>query len=98
MTDPSSSPSRQIPVAGHGATITSATIGDKALIGIGAVVSEGALVEAGAQLAAGSVVPPGRRIPAGEVRPYVFCIVTARVCVTATGLAAPWALRLPPAC
>ncbi len=52
---------------GHGATITSATIEDKALIGINAVVSEGALVETGAQLAAGSVVPPGRRIPAGEV-------------------------------
>lgn len=52
---------------GHSVTITSATIQDGALIGIGSVVSEGALVETGAQLAAGSVVPAGGRIPAGEV-------------------------------
>ena len=52
---------------GHGVTIISATIQDKALIGIGSVISEGALIETGAQLAAGSVVPPGRRIPAGEL-------------------------------
>ncbi|TFJ85772.1 hypothetical protein NSK_003276 [Nannochloropsis salina CCMP1776] len=52
---------------GHSATITSATIEDKALVGIGSIVSEGALVETGAQLAAGSVVPPGGRIPAGEL-------------------------------
>lgn len=52
---------------GHSASLTSCTVEDKALIGIGAVVSEGALVESGAQVAAGSVVPPGARIPAGEV-------------------------------
>jgi carbonic anhydrase/acetyltransferase-like protein (isoleucine patch superfamily) len=58
--------------AGHGAALTSCTVQDKALVGIGAVVGEGALVEEGAQLAAGAVVPPGGRIPKGEVRAWLW--------------------------
>ena len=50
-------------VVGHRAVIHSATIEDRALIGIGAIVLDGARVGEQAVVAAGSVVPPGAVIP-----------------------------------
>lgn len=50
-------------VVGHRVVLHSATVRDRALIGMGAVVLDRALVGAGAMVAAGSVVPPGMEIP-----------------------------------
>ncbi len=48
---------------GHAVVIHGATIGDRALIGIGARVLNRATVGEGAWLAAGSVLPEGKTIP-----------------------------------
>lgn len=50
-------------VVGHGAVVHSATIEDRALIGIGAIVLDYARVGEQAVVAAGSVVPPGMIVP-----------------------------------
>ena len=60
---------------GHGALLTSCTIGNRALIGQGAVVQEGAEVGNQSIIAAGAVVLPGTVIPAQQLwagNPAVF--------------------------
>lgn len=49
---------------GHGAVVHAATVGDRALIGIGAKVLNRSIIGEGAWLAAGSVLTEGRAIPA----------------------------------
>jgi carbonic anhydrase/acetyltransferase-like protein (isoleucine patch superfamily) len=48
---------------GHAAVIHGATVGDRALVGIGAVALNHSSVGEGAWLAAGSVLPEGKSIP-----------------------------------
>lgn len=48
---------------GHGAVVHGATIGDRALIGIGAMALNRSTVGEGAWLAAGSVLAGGKTIP-----------------------------------
>lgn len=52
---------------GHGAILHAATIGNRALIGMGAVVLDGAVVGDKAFIAAGAVVSPGKQIPPGTL-------------------------------
>ena len=47
----------------HGAIIHGATVGDRALVGIGAIVLDGARIGEEAIVAAGALVPPGKEIP-----------------------------------
>mmetsp|Transcript_21454 Transcript_21454/g.35913 ORF Transcript_21454/g.35913 Transcript_21454/m.35913 type:complete len:228 (+) Transcript_21454:102-785(+) len=61
---------------GHGALLTSCTVGNRSLIGQGAVIQEGAEVGNGAMVAAGAVVLPGTIVPdkqlwAGNPAAYV---------------------------
>jgi carbonic anhydrase/acetyltransferase-like protein (isoleucine patch superfamily) len=46
---------------GHGALLTSCTVGDRSLIGQGAVVQEGCEIGSNSIVAAGAVVLPGAR-------------------------------------
>lgn len=48
---------------GHGALLTSCSVGDFALIGQGAVVTEGCTVGSHAIIAAGAVLPPNTHVP-----------------------------------
>lgn len=48
---------------GHGAVIHGATVGDRALIGVGALVLNRSTIGEGAWLAAGSVLAEGKHIP-----------------------------------
>lgn len=48
---------------GHSAVVHGATVGDRALIGIGARMLNDSTVGEGAVLAAGSVLPEGKKIP-----------------------------------
>ena len=48
---------------GHNAVVHGATVGRKALIGIGARALNGSVVGEGAWLAAGSVLPEGKSVP-----------------------------------
>lgn len=48
---------------GHQVTLHSATIREKALIGMGAIILDGAEVGESAFVAAGSLVPPGKKVP-----------------------------------
>lgn len=48
---------------GHGAVVHGATVGDRALIGIGATALNRSTVGEGAWLAAGSILPEGKRVP-----------------------------------
>lgn len=48
---------------GHGAVVHGATVGDRALIGIGATALNHSTVGEGAWLAAGSILPEGKRVP-----------------------------------
>lgn len=48
---------------GHGAVIHGATVGDRALIGVGALVLNRSTIGEGAWLAAGSVLAEGKTIP-----------------------------------
>lgn len=48
---------------GHSAVVHGATVGDRALIGIGAKALNGSEVGEGAWLASGSVLPEGKTIP-----------------------------------
>lgn len=52
---------------GHGAVLTSCTIGDHCLIGQGAIVQEGSVVEKLSMIAAGAIVLPGTTIPTGQL-------------------------------
>jgi gamma-carbonic anhydrase len=52
---------------GHGALLTSCTVGSQALIGQGAIVQAGAEVGAQAMVAAGAVVLPNTVIPAKQL-------------------------------
>ena len=47
----------------HGAIVHGATVGDRALIGIGAIVLDGAEIGEEAIVGAGALVPPGKRVP-----------------------------------
>lgn len=49
---------------GHSAVVHGATVGDRALIGIGAKALNGSMVGEGAWLASGSVLPEGKEVPA----------------------------------
>lgn len=48
---------------GHGAIIHGATVGDRALIGMGSILLDGVQVGEEAVIAAGAVVPPGMIVP-----------------------------------
>jgi carbonic anhydrase/acetyltransferase-like protein (isoleucine patch superfamily) len=48
---------------GHNAVVHGATLGDRALIGIGATALNSSTVGEGAWLAAGSILPEGKRVP-----------------------------------
>jgi len=48
---------------GHGATLHSCIVGDRALIGIGAIVLDGAQIGEEAMVGAGALVTPGTVIP-----------------------------------
>jgi carbonic anhydrase/acetyltransferase-like protein (isoleucine patch superfamily) len=48
---------------GHGAVVHGATVGDRALIGIGARALNRSTIGEGAWLAAGSVLPEGKSVP-----------------------------------
>ena len=52
---------------GHRAVIHGATIGDRALVGMGSIVLNGAELGEGAWLAAGSVLTEGSKIPPGTL-------------------------------
>jgi carbonic anhydrase/acetyltransferase-like protein (isoleucine patch superfamily) len=52
---------------GHGALITSATIGNNVLIGQGAIISEGSDIGSKVIIAAGAVVLPGTVVPSGQL-------------------------------
>jgi gamma-carbonic anhydrase len=52
---------------GHGAILTSCTIGSNSLIGQGAIIQAGTVVEHNALVAAGAVVLPGTFIKTGEL-------------------------------
>jgi len=52
---------------GHGALLTSCTIGDKCLIGQGSIVSEGAEIGDNVIIAAGAVVLPNIIVPSGQL-------------------------------
>jgi carbonic anhydrase/acetyltransferase-like protein (isoleucine patch superfamily) len=52
---------------GHGALITSSTIGDYTLIGQGAIVQEGCDIGNNVVIAAGAVVLPNTVIPEGQL-------------------------------
>jgi carbonic anhydrase/acetyltransferase-like protein (isoleucine patch superfamily) len=54
-------------VIGHNAKLSSCTIGDRALIGIGSLVAEGTIVESDVLLAAGARTIPGQRLESGWV-------------------------------
>jgi carbonic anhydrase/acetyltransferase-like protein (isoleucine patch superfamily) len=49
---------------GHHAVVHGATLGDRALVGIGARALNGAVIEEGAWVASGGLVPEGKTIPA----------------------------------
>lgn len=49
---------------GHGAVVHGATVGDRALIGIGARALNNSSIGEGAWLAAGSLLPEGKNVPA----------------------------------
>jgi carbonic anhydrase/acetyltransferase-like protein (isoleucine patch superfamily) len=55
---------------GHGALITSSTIGNRVLIGQGAVVQEGSEIGNNSIIAAGAVVLPGKSLTAVPSLPY----------------------------
>ncbi|GAB2543806.1 gamma carbonic anhydrase [Gracilibacillus alcaliphilus] len=48
---------------GHQVTLHSATIRERALIGMGSIILDGAEIGEGAFIGAGSLVPPGKKIP-----------------------------------
>ncbi len=52
---------------GHGALLTSCTIGSETLIGQGAIVQEGSVIGPNCIIAAGAVVLPGTMIPQGQL-------------------------------
>ena len=52
---------------GHGAMLTSCTIGNHVLIGQGAIIQEGSVVENNSIVAAGAVVLPDTLIPSGQL-------------------------------
>lgn len=52
---------------GHGALLTSCSVGDDVLIGQGAIVQEGAKVEGKCIVAAGAVVLPSTLVPTGQL-------------------------------
>jgi carbonic anhydrase/acetyltransferase-like protein (isoleucine patch superfamily) len=52
---------------GHGAVVHGATVGDRALIGIGAILLNRSRLGDGAWLAAGSVLGEGKEIPPGTL-------------------------------
>ncbi len=52
---------------GHGALLTSCSVGSEVLIGQGAIVQEGAVVGDRCIVAAGAVVLPGVSIPSGQL-------------------------------
>jgi carbonic anhydrase/acetyltransferase-like protein (isoleucine patch superfamily) len=52
---------------GHNVRMGSASVGDRALVGMGATVGDHVVVEAGACIAAGAHVEAGTRVPAGWI-------------------------------
>jgi carbonic anhydrase/acetyltransferase-like protein (isoleucine patch superfamily) len=54
-------------VIGHNVKLSSCTIGDRALVGIGSVVAEGTIVESDVLLAAGASTMPDQRLESGWV-------------------------------
>jgi hypothetical protein len=52
---------------GHGALLTSCSVGDRVLIGQGAIIQEGCVVESDVIVGAGAVVAPGTLIPSGQM-------------------------------
>lgn len=52
---------------GHGVVLHAATIGDRALIGMGAIVMDAAVIESDVLLGAGALVPPGKRLQSGRL-------------------------------
>jgi carbonic anhydrase/acetyltransferase-like protein (isoleucine patch superfamily) len=52
---------------GHGALITSSTIGSRVLIGQGAIIEPGCVIEDQTMIAAGAVVLPGTLVKTGEL-------------------------------
>lgn len=60
---------------GHGALLTSCTIGDNVLIGQGAIIQEGSIIESNSIVAAGAVVLPETLVPSGQLwagNPAIF--------------------------
>ena len=52
---------------GHGAVLTSVTLREEVLVGMGAVLMEGVVVEKNAMVAAGAVIAPGTRVGEGQL-------------------------------
>ncbi len=52
---------------GHGALLTSCTVGDNVLIGQGAIIQEGADIGDEVTIAAGAVVLPNVVVPSGQL-------------------------------
>ena len=52
---------------GHGALLTSCTVGDFSLIGQGSIIEEGCIVEKYSMVAAGSVLLSGSLVPTGQL-------------------------------
>lgn len=52
---------------GHGAILTSCTVGDQSMIGQGAIVSEGSDIGSNTIIAAGAIVLPNTKVPSGQL-------------------------------
>lgn len=52
---------------GHGAVLTSCTVGNHVLIGQGAIVPEGCVIERHSTIAAGAVLLPDTLVPSGQL-------------------------------
>jgi carbonic anhydrase/acetyltransferase-like protein (isoleucine patch superfamily) len=52
---------------GHGALLTSCTVGNRVLIGQGSIIQEGSEIGSKSIIAAGAVVLPGTAVPSGQL-------------------------------
>jgi carbonic anhydrase/acetyltransferase-like protein (isoleucine patch superfamily) len=52
---------------GHGALLTSCTVGDRVLIGQGSIIQEGCEIQSDTIIAAGAVVAPGTVVASGQM-------------------------------
>eukprot|EP00597_Dinobryon_sp_UTEXLB2267_P003264 CAMPEP_0170080246 /NCGR_PEP_ID=MMETSP0019_2-20121128/16434_1 /TAXON_ID=98059 /ORGANISM="Dinobryon sp., Strain UTEXLB2267" /LENGTH=228 /DNA_ID=CAMNT_0010294125 /DNA_START=6 /DNA_END=692 /DNA_ORIENTATION=- len=52
---------------GHGALLTSCTVGNRVLIGQGSIIQEGSEIGSNSMIAAGAVVLPGTAVPSGQL-------------------------------